>query len=247
MIPRVMPKRPSSIVLTPDQKTILCGDKFGDVYALPLLLKSLEQHQNARESFESGGNPNESLDVPSIPTVSKTVSRPYKPAANSLTVHSKKNLRALKSQQELIDRPVEKKVIEFEHQLLLGHVSLLTDLLCVTVRKDNISRNYILSSDRDEHIRVSRGMPQAHIIEGYCLGHHQFVNKMCIPSWKPEILVSGGGDDYILVWNWETGATMQEVEIRSSFQASASKVAVSGIWAFSLNGIDGHVIIACEA
>ncbi|KAG9924666.1 hypothetical protein KCU98_g21591, partial [Aureobasidium melanogenum] len=33
---RTMPKRPCAVLVTPDNKTILCGDKFGDVYSLPL-------------------------------------------------------------------------------------------------------------------------------------------------------------------------------------------------------------------
>lgn len=54
----------------------------------------------------------------------------------------------------------------FEHKLLLGHVSMLTDIALVVLN----GRNYIITADRDEHIRISRGIPQSHIIEGFCLG-----------------------------------------------------------------------------
>ena len=32
---RCMPKRPCAIQISPDNTTIICGDKFGDVYSLP--------------------------------------------------------------------------------------------------------------------------------------------------------------------------------------------------------------------
>ena len=34
---RVMPKRPCAVALTPDESTLLCADKFGDIYSLPLM------------------------------------------------------------------------------------------------------------------------------------------------------------------------------------------------------------------
>ncbi|KAF9203817.1 tRNA (guanine-N(7)-)-methyltransferase non-catalytic subunit trm82, partial [Haplosporangium sp. Z 27] len=49
-------------------------------------------------------------------------------------------------------------------QPILGHVSMATDL---ALTKDN---KYIITSDRDEHIRVSQ-YPKGHNIETYCLGH----------------------------------------------------------------------------
>ena len=266
MLTRVMPKRPSCVALSPDQKTILCGDKFGDVHGLPLLLPlGGLQHTQVKSKIDEG--PERKEENLSSPDVSKAVAIPFVPAANSLTVHSKRNQRALKNQQELANQKVEKKTIEFEHELLLGHVSLLTDLLCATIRKGSSIRHYILTSDRDEHIRVSRGIPQAYIIEGYCLGHTQFVSKMCIPPWKPELLVSGGGDDYISIWDWQRGTALKEVNIRttvdatrksksrsvapSSMSAESSgtfgSIAISGIWASRINENDGHIIIACEA
>ena len=254
-----MPKRPSSIRLASDQKTVLCGDKFGDVYALPLLISSRREVQESQKGSEATEVSEGKEESRGLLNNSESSTRRYVPAASSLTVHSKKNLIALKSQQQQTNKPVEKKTIEFEHQLLLGHVSLLTDLLCITTRVDSSPRNYILTSDRDEHIRVSRGIPQSHIIEGYCLGHTQFVSKMCIPLWKPEILISGGGDDYILIWDWRNGTMLQEIDIKSTVEVvrnsfrsvsesgAADSIAVSGIWAISTNDENGHVIITCEA
>ena len=48
--------------------------------------------------------------------------------------------------------------------LILGHTSLLTSFLLAEDEK------YIISADRDEHIRVS-WYPQGYVIERFCLGH----------------------------------------------------------------------------
>ena len=53
--------------------------------------------------------------------------------------------------------------------LVLGHTSLLTTFLLSHDEK------YILTADRDEHIRVS-WYPQGYCIESYCLGSTKFVS-----------------------------------------------------------------------
>lgn len=52
--------------------------------------------------------------------------------------------------------------------LVLGHTSLLTSFLL------SLDEKYILTADRDEHIRVS-WYPQGYCIESYCLGHRKYV------------------------------------------------------------------------
>lgn len=56
-----------------------------------------------------------------------------------------------------------------DESLLLGHVSLLTTFLLSPDEK------YIITADRDEHIRVS-WYPQAYTIEQFCLGHEKCVS-----------------------------------------------------------------------
>lgn len=202
-----MAKRPSALALTPDGKTIICADKFGDAYSLPL--------------------------IPSTDYVAEVQSeaKPYKPAATSLTVHTKRNLESLEQQMRQAElkakKAEEKTALVFEHQVILGHVSLLTDLICVP-SPTNPSRSYILTADRDEHIRVSRGVPQAHVIEQYCLGHTAFISKLCVPSWAPKLLVSGGGDNYLMLWEWTEGRMLQKVPLLDPSQAT--EVIVRGIW-----------------
>lgn len=214
-----MPKRPSAIVLASNDSLILSGDKFGDVYALPLIPG---EHSSA---------------LPSRPA---TQARPNQPAASALTVHSKKNLRALEQQKRQWNqgewRTEDKPGPAFENKVVLGHVSLLTVLIYISLPSDGSSgskRTYILTGDRDEHIRVSRGPPQAHVIEGYCQGHTSFISKLCVPEWAPEYLISGGGDNYLLVWNWIEGRIVQKISLVEQ-DSGATEVAVRGIWAVSL-------------
>ncbi|KAJ5807804.1 hypothetical protein N7474_009073 [Penicillium riverlandense] len=224
-----MAKRPSALALTPDGKTIICADKFGDAYSLPL--------------------------IPSTDYVAEVQSeaKPYKPAATSLTVHTKRNLESLEQQMRQAElkaqKAEEKTALAFEHQVILGHVSLLTDLICVP-SPTSPSRSYILTADRDEHIRVSRGVPQAHIIEQYCLGHTAFISKLCVPSWAPELLISGGGDNFLLLWEWTDGRMLQKVPLLDP--SEAKEVIVRGIWEVSfaqVTGMDGPlraILVALE-
>ena len=200
-----MPKRPCAIVLTPNNSTILCADKFGDVYSLPLLGQTYEPEvtSSADVSVTSGTN------------VHKQKQKPSAPSATSLTVHTKRNRDALQQQQNTSMLKTEKKALKFDHKFLLGHVSLLTDVACVNLASPSHKpRNYILTSDRDEHIRVSRGIPQAHMIDGYCLGHTEFITKMCVPPAYPHLLISGGGDDYLILWDWPARKVLQRFHLK---------------------------------
>lgn len=271
---RLMPKRPCAVILTPDEKTILCADKFGDIYSLPLIILS---------SQENNATTNGNHDKPSL---DERTSLPKAPAANSRTVHTRRNQEALRNQQKVTNPAAKKKTLHFRRKLLLGHVSLLTDLACITLADETLSpprqRRYILTSDRDEHIRVSRGIPQTHVIEGYCLGHTEFVARLCIPGWNKKVLISGGGDDFLLIWDWLSGTARQKVDLKNLIDnefkkyhatrkgdhkanepsstisnlsvgedCGQSKIAVSGIWdlrrtAWESEVVEGEVIVTCE-
>ncbi|KAJ1949116.1 hypothetical protein IWQ62_006786, partial [Dispira parvispora] len=99
----------------------------------------------------------------------------------------------------LPDGPVHS---EFQDdQLLLGHVSMLLDM-CVTP-----DMRYIITADRDEKIRVS-SYPNAYTIQSYCLAHQAFVSTMaCVPT--EQLLVSGGGDGLLILWQYISGTPAQ--------------------------------------
>jgi tRNA (guanine-N(7)-)-methyltransferase subunit TRM82 len=262
-----MPKRPCALAITPGDRTILCGDKFGDVYSLPL---------HVSDSSEPTPRPSD-----------RVAAKPFKPSASELTVHTKGNRLALQNQLRTAQKAQEKAPLEFENQLILGHVSLLTDLKYIAL-PESLSpsgkpREYILTSDRDEHVRVSRGLPQGHITEMYCLGHTEFVSKLCVPDWRRDLLISGGGDSFVVLWRWPLGRLVQKVDLSrpvldltrtmdQNDQASFLKgdkdhrnstesdknmastesihIAITGIWAMKHGPPDetgsGAVFVSCE-
>ncbi|KXN93026.1 tRNA (guanine-N(7)-)-methyltransferase non-catalytic subunit TRM82, partial [Leucoagaricus sp. SymC.cos] len=91
-------------------------------------------------------------------------------------------------------------------QLVLGHASPLNAFLLSHDEK------YIITSDRDEHIRISR-YPQGYSIQMYCLGHRKYVSAIHIPSFAADTLISGGGDPTLKIWNWMSGQCTGEVQI----------------------------------
>lgn len=203
-----MPKRPCAVVVTPDDSSILCADKFGDVYSLPLL----------GQTYQPSSARNDTTDA-SVGETIKASQTPFAPTATPLTVHTKRNRDALRQQQKTPKTKIENKSLLFDHQLILGHVSLLTDLTCATAASACGPRQYILTADRDEHIRVSRGMPQAHIIEGYLLGHTEFVSRLCVLPGHPHLLLSGGGDNYLLLWSWRMGIIQQKIDLKGHVES----------------------------
>ncbi|OTA96962.1 hypothetical protein M434DRAFT_392406 [Hypoxylon sp. CO27-5] len=238
---RVMPKRPSSIVLTADgnRTTILSADKFGDVYSLPLISSSTPPEAAATPASTS-------TPTPSTPSSAPAPSSSFKPAANRFTVHSKRNLRALEEQERILasrqPQEARKEGPAFEHEVILGHVSMLTALVLAT---SSDGKPYIITADRDEHIRVSRGVPQAHVIETYCLGHKSFVNALCLAG---SLLVSGGGDDGLYLWAWKPGHLQRKIDLLGHVRKvvpDANKIAVARLYSYVVDGRN-YVLAICE-
>ncbi|KAI0537616.1 hypothetical protein GGR58DRAFT_471232 [Xylaria digitata] len=224
---RAMPKRPCSLALTADGQTILSADKFGDVYALPLIPQP------------------ETSPVSAPAPASSQALR----GANVFTVHSQRNRRALEDQKRQREanakRDVPKEGPKFAHEVLLGHVSMLT---CVLTVSDSQNRPYIVTADRDEHIRVSRGIPQSHVIETYCLGHASFVTALCNPRSRSDILISGGGDNELFVWDWLAGKLLGTVDLLAHAREvlpDTTKIAVVKLIAYEVEN-ECFIVAICE-
>ncbi|ODV97918.1 hypothetical protein PACTADRAFT_47751 [Pachysolen tannophilus NRRL Y-2460] len=85
---------------------------------------------------------------------------------------------------------------------ILGHVSMLTDaVIGISTREGGNQKEFIITADRDEHIRVTN-FPLSYVIDKWLFDHEEFVSSLCIPWWKPDLLISGGGDEYIRSWDW---------------------------------------------
>ncbi|XP_031847125.2 tRNA (guanine-N(7)-)-methyltransferase non-catalytic subunit wuho [Nomia melanderi] len=89
--------------------------------------------------------------------------------------------------------------------LLLGHLSMLLDVLITEDEK------YIITTDRDEKIRVSM-FPNSYNIVSYCLGHKKFVTNILELPHDRSILVSCGGDGVFILWDYRNGKELLSVD-----------------------------------
>ena len=87
------------------------------------------------------------------------------------------------------------KLSEPESEHLLGHLSMLLDIL---ISPDN---KYVLTCDRDEKIRVTH-YPNAYNIRGFCLGHTEFITGFTFVSGQSNVLASASGDGSIRIWDF---------------------------------------------
>jgi tRNA (guanine-N(7)-)-methyltransferase subunit TRM82 len=242
-----MPKRPCALEVLPDNDTIICGDKFGDVYSLPLLPSDESEKEAADLKAAQAAQDAKNAELRKQGL--------FQPSATPLTVHTQRNLRSLESQQKQKLFTPRKEVLAFEHKLLLGHVSMLTDATFAVREVEGKSRGYIITADRDEHIRISRAAPQSHIVEGFCLGHTEFVSKVCLVP-GTDLLVSGGGDEWIGIWDWLNSKLKASINIKQHLSKYLTatpedkdpQVAVSGIWVVPVQNQPGNhaVVIASE-
>ncbi|KAI8367608.1 WD40-repeat-containing domain protein [Radiomyces spectabilis] len=114
---------------------------------------------------------------------------------------------------DVYSHPVAPSTSEEEKQMkpLVGHVSMVTDMILCNNEK------YIVTSDRDEHIRVSR-FPNGYTIESFCLGHTDVVTAVRQLPWSEEMLISAGGDSTIRLWEFLKGTEVQCLDIKEIIQ-----------------------------
>ncbi|XP_029980930.1 tRNA (guanine-N(7)-)-methyltransferase non-catalytic subunit wdr4 [Sphaeramia orbicularis] len=92
-------------------------------------------------------------------------------------------------------------------ELKMGHLSMV---LAVTLSLDD---RFIITSDRDEKIRVSC-LRSPYNIQSFCLGHKQFISALLVPPGHSQRLVSGSGDGTLRLWEFESGRHLQSVDLR---------------------------------
>ncbi|XP_045478079.1 tRNA (guanine-N(7)-)-methyltransferase non-catalytic subunit wuho [Harmonia axyridis] len=85
--------------------------------------------------------------------------------------------------------------------LLLGHLSIVLDVALTDCGK------YIITSDRDEKIRVSK-FPNSYNIQSFCLGHEEFVLSVIIVQNK---LISASGDGTVRFWDYLDGKQLSVI------------------------------------
>ena len=112
---------------------------------------------------------------------------------------------------DIYSMPIAEEVlssINDEKAPILGHVSMLTD---VNMVKDSEGKQYIITADRDEHIRISH-YPQSYIVDKWLFGHEEFVSSICIPTWNDRLLFSAGGDHFVFSWDWKSGKLLHKFD-----------------------------------
>lgn len=97
--------------------------------------------------------------------------------------------------------------------LLLGHLSMLLDILITQDLK------YILTTDRDEKIRVSM-FPNCYNIASYCLGHNKFVTNISELPHDKSVLISCGGDGNLKLWDYKCGTELISVNFSDKISKS---------------------------
>ncbi|XP_077978722.1 tRNA (guanine-N(7)-)-methyltransferase non-catalytic subunit wdr4-like [Glandiceps talaboti] len=90
--------------------------------------------------------------------------------------------------------------------MILGHLSMLLD---VVVSEDD---KFVITADRDEKIRVSH-YPNGYNIHNYCLAHTDFVSRLMLLPWQPEVLITGSGDGTIRAWNFSQGQLLDTFKL----------------------------------
>ncbi|WLF81434.1 tRNA (guanine-N(7)-)-methyltransferase non-catalytic subunit trm82 [Lodderomyces elongisporus] len=94
---------------------------------------------------------------------------------------------------------------------LLGHTSPLTAV--VAAQYKNPPKSFLITSDRDEHIRVSN-YPKSYVIKGFLYGHTQFVSQIHLfEICKESRLVSGGGEGKLFFWDWFREVLITEFDL----------------------------------
>lgn len=154
------------------------------------------------------------LESENIEKVTATHEFPKRPSAISI---SNKDLVVSDKFGDVFNRNLfESSTTSKNTEPILGHVSMVLDVKFA-------SPDFIVSSDRDEHIRISR-FPKSFVIERFLLGHESFVSHLVICG---SYLLSAGGDPYILAWNWQTGERIARLDVDSNVisMAAAEKTA----------------------
>ncbi len=77
---------------------------------------------------------------------------------------------------------------------MMGHLSMLLDIAFIRTKENE---EFILTADRDEKIRLSH-YPNAYNIQGYCLGHTEFVSHVKLIDPNHILSASGDGKNFFL-------------------------------------------------
>lgn len=145
-----------------------------------------------------------------ILTLIKRQQYPKRPNAVTTSVDDKELIVADKFGDVYVN-PISESattLVNDEQPPVLGHVSMLTD---VAIAKGSDGKQYLFTSDRDEHIKISH-YPQSFIVNKWLFGHEEYISTLALPEWNSRWLLSAGGDPFIFLWDWESGALLSKFD-----------------------------------
>ncbi|ORY82011.1 WD40-repeat-containing domain protein [Protomyces lactucae-debilis] len=187
-------KRPSCVIFA-DDRDVLVADKFGDVYSFPIHGQS--------SSFEPR--------VTNLPKTKEQRKADKKARREQKDQETKEEEGDKADDKEDEEEPVKDSAGQL-HLPILGHVSILTDML--------VSDGRIITADRDEHIRVSQ-YSKAYIVDNFLLAHEAFVTSLLLVG---DVLISGGGDDFLAVWDWRQGKLLGQISLEEPMAMAKCEV-----------------------
>ncbi|KAH3660403.1 hypothetical protein OGAPHI_006989 [Ogataea philodendri] len=98
---------------------------------------------------------------------------------------------------------------------VLGHVSMLTSVLNIG---NGSGKEFVITTDRDEHIRISQ-FPKSYVIENWLFEHEEFISSIVAPQWcDNKVLISAGGDKFICSWNWQEGSLVDKFDYSADIE-----------------------------
>ena len=83
----------------------------------------------------------------------------------------------------------ESNLVLTSDDCIMGHLSMLLDIAFVRTKENE---EFLLTADRDEKVRLSH-YPNAYNIQGYCLGHEEFVSHVKLIDSNQILSASGDG------------------------------------------------------
>lgn len=95
---------------------------------------------------------------------------------------------------------------------IMGHLSMLLDIAFIRTKENE---DFILTADRDEKIRLSY-YPNAYNIQGYCLGHTEFVSRVKLID-QNRILSASGDGNITLFFSKKTTITNFSLQVHYVF------------------------------
>ncbi|XP_077288069.1 tRNA (guanine-N(7)-)-methyltransferase non-catalytic subunit wuho [Arctopsyche grandis] len=89
---------------------------------------------------------------------------------------------------------------------IVGNLSMLLDILM------DDTKNFVISCDRDEKIKVSC-YPRTYEIQSFCLGHREFITCIDFLPHDKRFLISASGDGTVKIWDYVIGKEILSIDV----------------------------------